>query len=280
MDGPRPSRLRRGGCGRPESKVQVRARPEPADLPSRSLPPGSARCSSTPAPAGPPAGQELPGKGSRRLHRGSPPVSPGRRPSNPLRWAGRHGPSALTRWGTAGWEAGLDCWAGLEARAPCLGWSRRGPRPGRFEGVREGAELWGWSGTRTTQGEGGAQAAAGTRGPEPTSSFPPALKTPDKLQQAALPIVSSADCKSYWGSKVTDVMICAGASGVSSCMVGSLSRHPPSSLQARRPAALWAPSEEPQPLPSPLQWRPGPALRDAPGEGWLWPGWRGASQGM
>uniref|UniRef100_A0A8D1DD21 Peptidase S1 domain-containing protein n=1 Tax=Sus scrofa TaxID=9823 RepID=A0A8D1DD21_PIG len=140
------------------------------------------------------------------------------RPSNPLRWAGRHGPSALTRWGTAGWEAGLDCWAGLEARAPCLGWSRRGPRRGRFEGVREGAELWGWSRTRTTQGEGGAQAAAGTRGPEPASSFPPALKTPDKLQQAALPIVSSADCKSYWGSKVTDVMICAGASGVSSCM--------------------------------------------------------------
>uniref|UniRef100_A0A4X1SUF6 Peptidase S1 domain-containing protein n=4 Tax=Sus scrofa TaxID=9823 RepID=A0A4X1SUF6_PIG len=45
-----------------------------------------------------------------------------------------------------------------------------------------------------------------------------ALKTPDKLQQAALPIVSSADCKSYWGSKVTDVMICAGASGVSTCM--------------------------------------------------------------
>uniref|UniRef100_I3LJ52 chymotrypsin n=1 Tax=Sus scrofa TaxID=9823 RepID=I3LJ52_PIG len=45
-----------------------------------------------------------------------------------------------------------------------------------------------------------------------------ALKTPDKLQQAALPIVSSTVCKSYWGSKVTDVMICAGASGVSSCM--------------------------------------------------------------
>uniref|UniRef100_A0A8D2BBM8 Peptidase S1 domain-containing protein n=1 Tax=Sus scrofa TaxID=9823 RepID=A0A8D2BBM8_PIG len=44
------------------------------------------------------------------------------------------------------------------------------------------------------------------------------LKTPDKLQQAALPIVSSTVCKSYWGSKVTDVMICAGASGVSSCM--------------------------------------------------------------
>ncbi|CAO2610037.1 Chymotrypsinogen B, partial [Lemmus lemmus] len=45
-----------------------------------------------------------------------------------------------------------------------------------------------------------------------------ASKTPDKLQQATLPIVSAADCKSFWGSKITDVMICAGASGVSSCM--------------------------------------------------------------
>ncbi|XP_049559591.1 chymotrypsinogen B [Orcinus orca] len=45
-----------------------------------------------------------------------------------------------------------------------------------------------------------------------------ALKTPDKLQQATLPIVSNADCRKYWGSKITDVMICAGASGISSCM--------------------------------------------------------------
>nr|XP_044997580.1 chymotrypsinogen B [Jaculus jaculus]XP_044998332.1 chymotrypsinogen B [Jaculus jaculus] len=45
-----------------------------------------------------------------------------------------------------------------------------------------------------------------------------ALKTPDKLQQAALPLVSNAECKKFWGSKITDVMICAGASGVSSCM--------------------------------------------------------------
>ncbi|XP_036044901.1 chymotrypsinogen B [Onychomys torridus] len=45
-----------------------------------------------------------------------------------------------------------------------------------------------------------------------------ALKTPEKLQQAALPIVSTAECKEFWGSKITDVMICAGASGVSSCM--------------------------------------------------------------
>ncbi|XP_069312590.1 chymotrypsinogen B [Eulemur rufifrons] len=44
-----------------------------------------------------------------------------------------------------------------------------------------------------------------------------ANKTPDKLQQAVLPLVSTADCKKFWGSKITDVMICAGASGVSSC---------------------------------------------------------------
>ncbi|XP_033290270.2 chymotrypsinogen B isoform X1 [Orcinus orca] len=45
-----------------------------------------------------------------------------------------------------------------------------------------------------------------------------AHKIPDKLQQATLPILSNADCKKYWGRKITDVMICAGASGVSSCM--------------------------------------------------------------
>nr|XP_023421718.1 chymotrypsinogen B-like [Cavia porcellus] len=44
-----------------------------------------------------------------------------------------------------------------------------------------------------------------------------ATKTPDKLQQAVLPLVSTADCKKFWGTKITDVMICAGASGVSSC---------------------------------------------------------------
>uniref|UniRef100_A0ABI7W2D1 Peptidase S1 domain-containing protein n=2 Tax=Felis catus TaxID=9685 RepID=A0ABI7W2D1_FELCA len=69
--------------------------------------------------------------------------------------------------------------------------------------------------------------------PAATDEFPPGLlcattgwgktkhnanKTPDKLQQAALPLLSNADCKKFWGSKITDVMICAGASGVSSCM--------------------------------------------------------------
>uniref|UniRef100_H2R0H0 chymotrypsin n=1 Tax=Pan troglodytes TaxID=9598 RepID=H2R0H0_PANTR len=42
-------------------------------------------------------------------------------------------------------------------------------------------------------------------------------KTPDKLQQAALPLLSNAECKKSWGRRITDVMICAGASGVSSC---------------------------------------------------------------
>ncbi|KAM9607614.1 chymotrypsinogen 2-like [Trichechus inunguis] len=46
-----------------------------------------------------------------------------------------------------------------------------------------------------------------------------AIKLPEKLQQAILPLLSNTDCKKYWGSKITDVMVCAGASGVSSCMV-------------------------------------------------------------
>ncbi|XP_028931419.1 chymotrypsinogen 2-like [Ornithorhynchus anatinus] len=45
-----------------------------------------------------------------------------------------------------------------------------------------------------------------------------ALLTPKKLQQAALPLLSNEECKEFWGSKISDVMICAGASGVSSCM--------------------------------------------------------------
>ncbi|XP_003417133.1 chymotrypsinogen B [Loxodonta africana] len=44
-----------------------------------------------------------------------------------------------------------------------------------------------------------------------------AIKIPEKLQQATLPLLSNTDCKKYWGSKITDVMVCAGASGVSSC---------------------------------------------------------------
>ncbi|KAJ3598222.1 hypothetical protein NHX12_001733 [Muraenolepis orangiensis] len=44
--------------------------------------------------------------------------------------------------------------------------------------------------------------------------------SPRYLQQTALPILSSAQCKQYWGqNRITDAMICAGASGVSSCQV-------------------------------------------------------------
>uniref|UniRef100_A0A3B3Z1S3 chymotrypsin n=1 Tax=Poecilia mexicana TaxID=48701 RepID=A0A3B3Z1S3_9TELE len=36
--------------------------------------------------------------------------------------------------------------------------------------------------------------------------------------QTSLPLLSPAQCRNYWGtSRITDVMICAGASGVSSC---------------------------------------------------------------
>jgi chymotrypsin len=45
--------------------------------------------------------------------------------------------------------------------------------------------------------------------------------TPNKLQQAALPLMSNEQCKRSWGSNmISDVMICAGAAGATSCMVG------------------------------------------------------------
>lgn len=44
--------------------------------------------------------------------------------------------------------------------------------------------------------------------------------TPALLQQAALPLLTNDQCRRYWGSKITNLMICAGASGASSCMVG------------------------------------------------------------
>ncbi|XP_030645857.1 chymotrypsin A [Chanos chanos] len=45
-----------------------------------------------------------------------------------------------------------------------------------------------------------------------------AADTPALLQQAALPLLTNTDCQRYWGSRIYDVMICAGASGASSCM--------------------------------------------------------------
>ncbi|XP_075433150.1 chymotrypsinogen A-like [Ascaphus truei] len=42
--------------------------------------------------------------------------------------------------------------------------------------------------------------------------------TPSKLQQVSLPLLTNTECQRYWGSKITSTMICAGASGASSCM--------------------------------------------------------------
>lgn len=46
------------------------------------------------------------------------------------------------------------------------------------------------------------------------------LASPRYLQQTALPLLSPDQCKQYWGyNRISDAMICAGASGVSSCQV-------------------------------------------------------------
>ena len=42
------------------------------------------------------------------------------------------------------------------------------------------------------------------------------------LQQVALPVLSSAQCKRHWGNRITNSMICAGANGVSICNVTML----------------------------------------------------------
>ncbi|XP_018423264.1 PREDICTED: chymotrypsinogen A-like isoform X1 [Nanorana parkeri] len=42
--------------------------------------------------------------------------------------------------------------------------------------------------------------------------------SPARLQQASLPLLTVSDCQRYWGSNIQPTMICAGASGVSSCM--------------------------------------------------------------
>lgn len=48
---------------------------------------------------------------------------------------------------------------------------------------------------------------------------PTAPSTPNNLQQAALPLLSNEECKKHWGSNISDVMICAGGAGATSCMV-------------------------------------------------------------
>ncbi|XP_046897923.1 serine protease [Hypomesus transpacificus] len=45
-----------------------------------------------------------------------------------------------------------------------------------------------------------------------------APNTPNLLQQASLPLLSNEACKKHWGSNISDVMICAGGAGATSCM--------------------------------------------------------------
>ncbi|CAL8382114.1 unnamed protein product [Arctogadus glacialis] len=46
-----------------------------------------------------------------------------------------------------------------------------------------------------------------------------APSTPNILQQAALPLLSNEECSLSWGNNmISDVMICAGAAGATSCM--------------------------------------------------------------
>ncbi|XP_032892385.1 chymotrypsin B-like [Amblyraja radiata] len=47
---------------------------------------------------------------------------------------------------------------------------------------------------------------------------PSAFRTPCILQQASLPLLSNVQCQNFWGNKISEVMVCAGASGASSCM--------------------------------------------------------------
>ncbi|KAL7831145.1 hypothetical protein SRHO_G00306470 [Serrasalmus rhombeus] len=45
--------------------------------------------------------------------------------------------------------------------------------------------------------------------------------SPALLQQTILPLLTSDGCRHHWGSQIADKMICAGASGASTCMSDS-----------------------------------------------------------
>ncbi|XP_028814615.1 chymotrypsin A-like [Denticeps clupeoides] len=45
--------------------------------------------------------------------------------------------------------------------------------------------------------------------------------TPAHLQQVALPLLTNAECRNYWGDQITPLVICAGAAGASSCIYDS-----------------------------------------------------------
>lgn len=51
--------------------------------------------------------------------------------------------------------------------------------------------------------------------------WPTGNVTPARLQQVAVPLVTVNQCRQFWGSKITDAMICAGGAGASSCQVSN-----------------------------------------------------------
>lgn len=66
----------------------------------------------------------------------------------------------------------------------------------------------------------GDRARVGSSHPGPHHPlWPPGNTTPARLQQVALPLVTVNQCRQYWGSRITDSMICAGGAGASSCQV-------------------------------------------------------------
>uniref|UniRef100_A0A8C5NSY2 chymotrypsin n=1 Tax=Junco hyemalis TaxID=40217 RepID=A0A8C5NSY2_JUNHY len=70
---------------------------------------------------------------------------------------------------------------------------------------------WGlMSGVRVPRGVHGV--------PHPCTAISWADHTPAVLQQVALPLLTNTQCKEFWGFRIRDVMVCAGADGASSCM--------------------------------------------------------------
>lgn len=69
--------------------------------------------------------------------------------------------------------------------------------------------------------------------------FPSAPSTPNNLQQAALPLLSNEQCKKHWGSNISDVMICAGGAGATSCMVRTQTSTHPYCLSPHRDLILY-----------------------------------------
>ncbi|NXI77005.1 CTR2 protein, partial [Rhipidura dahli] len=64
----------------------------------------------------------------------------------------------------------------------------------------------------------GSAPGGGAGADAPRPPLPAASHTPAVLQQVALPLLTNAQCKEFWGFRIREVMVCAGADGASSCM--------------------------------------------------------------